>query len=299
MADDLFELRNYFFLGNLAAAITEGTSIAVEDEALRIEKDCILARIAILQGDNARVVADIDAATSPVALQAIRVLAVYKQQKAGGTGGFDAVKDTLATWLSDAVAGDNSMVLLVAAMIYTEEGMFDDALKATHRGVTLEHRAAKVQILLQMDRADFAEKEVAAMKRMDEDATLTQLAGAWVHLAKGGPDVREALFIYQDLLDRHGATDSILNGIALSYMAQGRYDEAERSLQEALAKNPNNPETLINVIACAKHKQKPAELVSRYLAQLRTVAPGHRWLLGYDAFEEQFNTLAAQYVATV
>jgi hypothetical protein len=49
--------------------------------------------------------------------------------------------------------------------------------------------ALNVQIYLQMNRTDHAEKQLRVMQQLDEDHTLTQLANAWVDLVLVGTHI--------------------------------------------------------------------------------------------------------------
>jgi hypothetical protein len=73
-----------------------------------------------------------------------------------------------------------------------------------------------VQVYLKMDRPDKAEQQVKAMSAIDDDATVTQLATAWVGVALGGGKVQEASYIYQELGDKFSWTVSMLgSGVLL------------------------------------------------------------------------------------
>jgi hypothetical protein len=48
------------------------------------------------------------------------------------------------------------------------------------------------------------------MSSIDDDATVTQLAHAWVGVALGGAKVQEASYIYQELGDKFTWTVSVL-----------------------------------------------------------------------------------------
>lgn len=63
-------------------------------------------------------------------------------------------------------------------------------------------------------------------------------------------------------MDKNSSTPVLLNGQAVCFLGQAKYEEAEGALQEALDKDPNNPDTLINLMVLAHHTTKPQEVRS-------------------------------------
>lgn len=289
MSDQLFELYNYFYLGNLASAVNEGETASVDDQKLRIERDLVLKRIDLERGNYDAIISSVTV-DAPPALQVVKMLAELASDPSAAA----RLPTQLDALVADDVATASPGCLLMCAVAYARLDAREKALRVAHRAHGLEGLALKVQLLIAMDRVDVADKEVAAMQAIDEDATLTQLAAAWTHVARGPDSAQDALYVFQDLLERHGATDQILNGMAVCHLAMAKPDDAERVLREALTKNPNCPTSLVNVICSSNYKNKSPELVARYFEQLARVAPTNAWLVDYKSKEAEFDQLCKE-----
>ena len=284
--DELFQVKNYFYLGNYQSAITEATQ-STFDESSKTELDCLIYR-SYIGMNSLQLVTNEITDDKPMDLLAVRLLATYKQ--GFSTAGYREVAlQMLNALMEDSSANTNPTLQLMAGYIYAYEQDYDKALRAVHNGYSLEQLALHIQILLKIDRVDIAERELKSMYQLDEDATLTQLTTAWVNMAMGGEKLQEAYFILQELAEKFSHTVQLLNGLAVYHMLAGKYQEAEKLLKDALDKNNNDPDTLANLIACSPHTGKSAELVKRYESQLSAVAPGHGWVTNKTAMSAAFD----------
>jgi len=288
--DELFDVRNAYFTGNFQTCINEAQKLKLMDPALALERDVFLYR-SYLALKKYRVVLDEITPSKPEQVQPLKILANFLA--------YPAKRDDIVSDLDAKMSGNvdisNNVLLIVAATIYLHVGQAESALKVLHPSDHLECGALKVQALLAMNRPDLARKELKNLIEKDEDATLTQLAQAWTNLSLGGEKIQEAYYIYQDMIDRLGSTALLLNGQATSFIAQGKYTEAESSLQDALEKDPNNPETLVNLIVLSHHTGKQPEVSNRYLSQLKDMDPFHPFVVSLNQKEADFDRMCKQY----
>ena len=227
--DELYTLRNLFWLGSFQQAINEGGRLNRLSDELKIERDEFVYRSYVGQGQYALVISEVDD-DAPVNLRAVKLLAEYLENPSGTR---DGVVETLGTWLTEKETRENSTVQLVAAIIYQREDLQKEAFTALKKQSTMEQQALWAQMCLQINRCDLAEQSFKKLEAVDEDATLTQLVGAWINLHKGGDNTKEAAYTYEELIDKFGSSLTLLNGLAVAKMHQKDYDEAQKRLQEA------------------------------------------------------------------
>ncbi|EOD15109.1 COPE1, epsilon subunit of the coatomer [Emiliania huxleyi CCMP1516] len=281
---DLYGLRNALYLGNYQQAVSEAMGLGASTE-----RDFFMYRALIEQGQH-RVVMDEVGAQAPVALQAVKMLASYLSGVSK-----EAVVAQLKEWLTDATAQDNWQLILVAATVFLHERDHKEALKISHQSTQIDVMALVVQIYLQMDRPDLARKLVKSMQEQYDDDTLTKLSHAWTSLCEsGGETAQDALYEFQELGEKYHMSLMLLNAMASCNMHMGRFDEAERLLQEALSQSPNDTTSLINLVVCLNQLQKPAEVIGRYTSQLKISAPAHPWVAKYGELETSFDRCANQ-----
>jgi coatomer protein complex subunit epsilon len=285
--DQLFTLRNNFYLGAYQAAInsSEVPNLSPDDA---VERDSLVYRSYIALGSFQLVVSEIDSSAA-TPLQAVKLLALYLSSPDNKESTISSLKE----WLGDPAIGNNPILRLIAGIIFMHEQDYNEALKHTNAGGTMELHALNVQIFLKMHRSDYAERQLRVMQQTDEDHTLTQLANAWLNLAVGGSKIQEAYLIFQDFSEKYQMTSLILNGKAVCCMHMGNFDEAETLLLEALNKDAKDPETLANLIVCCLHLGKQS---SRFLSQLKLSHPDHVLVKRASTAEESFDR-AVQSVA--
>uniref|UniRef100_M4BC34 Coatomer subunit epsilon n=1 Tax=Hyaloperonospora arabidopsidis (strain Emoy2) TaxID=559515 RepID=M4BC34_HYAAE len=286
--DELFTLKNQLWVGNYANVLSEATLLNHLSQSLRNERDVYVYRAHLALGNVSLVLQSIPdtGSETPIGLNAVKLWAMYLS----GHQDKEMLDLTLKTWLEDPLSGENPHLLLLAGQIYALENKFSDALSTLLRGGSLEHLLYVVHLYLQMHRLDLAIKTVENMQRIEEDSTLTQLAQAWCLTLQGGDKADEATLHFQELADRFGSTSLLLNGAATAFMTLSNYVEAERLLLEAVAKEPGNEDTLINLIAVSAHLNKSTQ---QYVVQLQQVAPASAWLKNYVLLDESFSEMAA------
>jgi len=288
--DELFDIKNAFFTGNYQTCINEAQKLKLSDPELSTDRDVFMYR-SYLALKKYRVVLEEVGPGSKSLLKPLNMLAQFLSSP--------SKRDSLVAEVDSLMAGDvdvtNYVQLIVAATLYLGVDQPESALRVLHPSDHLECLALKIQALLAIHRPDLAKKELKVMMEKDEDATITQLAMAWTNMSLGGEKIQEAYYIYQEMIDKLGSTATLLNGQAVTFLAQGKYSEAEAALNEAMERDPNNPDTLVNMIVLSQHQGKAPEVSNRFLSQLKDMDPNHSFVLKLNSKEQDFERMVLQY----
>jgi len=290
--DELFDIKTSFYNGNYQRCINEAQKLKVNPQ-LQEEKDILMYRAYIAQRKYAVVLDEVNDSSDD--LSGVRIFAEYlcdvkKREK---------ILLDLDKKMSGNVDISKSIFLYMASSIFYLEGNYDATLRTLHQSDAIECIALMVQTLLKIDRVDLARKELKRMQDLDEDHILTQLAQAWFNLALGGEKLQDAYYIFQELTDKFSSTALLLNGQATCLMAQGKFEDAESVLQEAMNADSNNAETLVNMVVLSQHLGKAPEVGNRYISQLKDSHRSHPWINEYYTKENEFDRLCRNYAPSV
>eukprot|EP01126_Amoeba_proteus_P063335 TRINITY_DN8721_c0_g1_i2.p1 TRINITY_DN8721_c0_g1~~TRINITY_DN8721_c0_g1_i2.p1 ORF type:complete len:175 (+),score=36.64 TRINITY_DN8721_c0_g1_i2:177-701(+) len=166
--------------------------------------------------------------------------------------------------------------------------MFAEAFSVLFPPRSLEAQYMMVHIYLKIHRLDAAQSALKIMQEKADDAVPTQLARAFVGI-ESGEGVENALYTLQDLLDKHGQSVLLLNGLATCHMHKGDFEKAERVLQDALLLDNKSVPTRINLLVCAQHLDKPKEKWQRDFNLLSSMASQHPWVVVQQRAEQLFD----------
>jgi len=291
MADILFDIRNSFYLGNMQNCINNAQHIKANlSPEQKLEKDMYMYRAYMAQKKYGLISDEIKPNMSSQ-LKSIKLLANY-------LSGDSNVRADILKGLESRVSNTDVnafMEILIYASIYYYENIYESALRILHSCEHIECCAMILEIYIKLDRIDLARKELKRMQEMDDDCTLTQLAHAWINLAIGGEKLQDAYYIFQELSEKYGSTPLTINGEVVALIGQSKYDESESLLQQAIDKDSNHSETLINSIVISQVLGRTFELTNRYISQLKDSNNNHPLIKELCLKEKEFEHCINQY----
>jgi len=298
--DELWSMRNNFYVGCYEACITEGELARLDDKPhLVVQRDVFAARAHLALKDFARV-AQITSTGSALDLRAVRECATVLNPATPP----DAVAAAL-TKLKGLVEQDatgNETLRVMTGVAFAHVGDANESLRALRAGPgapSLEALHLQTMAYVRMDRIDAARRTLELMQGRDEDSTLTQLASAWVALGSAsGPGadaaVREARYIVEELIGKWQATPLLTSALATALIHQGSAADALKHLDEAYKAYPGDATLAFDRIVAAELAGRPT---TELLEQLRRADPKHQLFADLARLATTFDQAAAAFKA--
>lgn len=300
--DELHGLKNLYYLGAYQQVVNDATNpaLSLRSDIAKLERKVYLHRAYLAQKRFTSTISEISDtdATAPE-LRAVRALAQYLSSldSNSAAGRENAVTSARSLLGNGGVASSPLLAVLVATVFYHEE-LFEEALKTLAAYPrSLECEALAVQIYLKINRVDLAIKEIASIKTWADDASLAQMIEAWANLYVGEEKIQESFYTFDELSSTSStsSTSKLLVGKAVAKIHMGQFPEAEELLLESLNRNSSDPETLINLIVCARATGKPGEVVARFFDQLKDTCSNHAFLQDMALKEAMFDRAAKRF----
>ncbi|XP_014086326.1 coatomer subunit epsilon [Bactrocera oleae] len=282
----LFYARNEYYIGNFMGSI----NFVLPEQGTATTDLLSYMYLSYLAIDSGRLIATDIKENNNTALLALRYVNEAFEQP--------AKIESILEKLTDKVASEEdetNIWHIATAIVYCYDGQFENALKILHGSTNLESMALSVQCLLRLNRIDLAKQLVAKMQEISDDATLTQLAQAWIALSLGTEQMQDAFHIFQEFCEKHNPTPLLLNGQAVVHLGLERYEEAEAVLRDALTKKHNDYDTLINMMVLAHLTGKSYETIARYWEQLKQFHPKSEFVADLEKKSTEFDKLCLQY----
>jgi len=286
----IFELETLYQLGNYQGAINLANTIRSKNEDELLLRDYFVYRSYVEQGDYRLVLEEIRPNFN-IALLAVQLYAAYLQSPINN---YEKVNNTLQSWIDSGELIKNELAKVVVGCILYRVGKYEECLRVLNDTNSLEGRAVLVQLFLNINRIDHAQKEFKTMQSYKDDAPLTQLAYAWISL-QDKITCKEAVEIYKDLINKYGTSVLLLNGLAVATMALGDYERAEKFLLDALLMDNKSVVSRTNLLVVGQLLDRPPDKIKRDTSQLTSSAPDHPWVLNLNKASLDFDTAQSKF----
>lgn len=282
----LFYARNEYYVGNFMGSV----NVALPEQSTGNPELLAYMYLSYLAIDSGRLILSDIHENNQTSLLALR----YVHEALENPSKCEEILQTLNTKCTED-EDETNLWHMATAIVYCHEDQYENTLKILHGSENLESMALSVQCLLALNRIDLAKQILSKMQEISDDATLTQLAQAWIAISSGTEQMQDAFHIFQEFCEKNQPTPMLLNGQAICQLGQEYYEEAESSLREALTKKHNDYDALVNMMVLSHLSGKGSEVVARYLEQIKQFYPKSDCIKELEKKSSEFDRLCLQY----
>ncbi|KAG4303787.1 hypothetical protein PORY_002812 [Pneumocystis oryctolagi] len=290
--EELVEARNLLYEGCYSRLLNETVNddedSFVDDAsaASKLTLRVLRGRAMCLSGGASELLWKLRDATSPVFV-ALRGWARTLE------GDIDGVNE-ICTYLDELDSLDfssSALIRILAATSLFYVGQIDQARSILHGFKHVEVVALSVQMWLSDFHLETAQREIEAAKAWAKDDLVIRLAEAWVDMYRGGRNLLNAFYIYEDLAQTV-TSSMVLTGQAVTELLLGRTEDASETLKQALSLSPHDGDLLANSVVAAILLGND---FSDYVELLTLHHPSHPWVVStaqqsalFDQFSKTF-----------